>query len=123
MKKITELRLEPLDRKPQLVQHFVSLEGEGGTIGRSALYIRTGECSLRCNFCFGSPKGKREPKITTLNQKRKKLTKIEVGDKLLTYNDDQELVETEVYNVVDREVDKYLKIKIDDKFYYVEQMN
>jgi organic radical activating enzyme len=51
MKKITELKLTPLDRKPQLVQHFVSLEGEGGTIGRSALYIRTGECSLRCNFC------------------------------------------------------------------------
>ena len=51
MKKITELRLTPLERHPQLVQHFVSLEGEGGTIGRSALYIRTGECSLRCNFC------------------------------------------------------------------------
>lgn len=51
MKKITEFKLTPLDRKPQLVQHFVSLEGEGGTIGRSALYIRTGECSLRCNFC------------------------------------------------------------------------
>lgn len=51
MKKITEFKLAPLDRKPQLVQHFVSLEGEGGTIGRSALYIRTGECSLRCNFC------------------------------------------------------------------------
>ncbi len=51
MKKITELRITPLERKPQLVQHFVSLEGEGGTIGRSALYIRTGECSLRCNFC------------------------------------------------------------------------
>lgn len=51
MKKITELRLTPLERTPTLVQHFVSLEGEGGTIGRSALYIRTGECSLRCNFC------------------------------------------------------------------------
>jgi len=51
MKKITEFKLTPLERTPQLVQHFVSLEGEGGTIGRSALYIRTGECSLRCNFC------------------------------------------------------------------------
>ncbi len=51
MTKITELRLTPLERTPQLVQHFVSLEGEGGTIGRSALYIRTGECNNRCNFC------------------------------------------------------------------------
>jgi len=51
MTKITELNLTPLERNPQLVQHFVSLEGEGGTIGRSALYIRTGECNNRCNFC------------------------------------------------------------------------
>jgi len=51
MTKITQLNLTPLERKPQLVQHFVSLEGEGGTIGSSALYVRTGECNARCNFC------------------------------------------------------------------------
>lgn len=68
MKKITELRLEPLDRNPMLVQHFVSLEGEGGTIGRSALYIRTGECSLRCNFCDTaySVEGKEEHNIVDM---------------------------------------------------------
>ena len=62
MKKITELQLTPLETTPKLVQHFVSLEGEGGTIGRSALYIRTGICSLRCNFCDSkfSVEGKEE---------------------------------------------------------------
>jgi len=49
--KIKELQLTPLQTTPKLIQHFVSLEGEGGTIGRSALYIRTSTCSLRCNFC------------------------------------------------------------------------
>jgi len=68
MNKITELKLTPLDRKPQLVQHFVSLEGEGGTIGRSALYVRTGECSLRCNFCDTkfSVEGKEEHNIVDM---------------------------------------------------------
>jgi organic radical activating enzyme len=51
MKKIETIILKPLEDTPKLVQHFVSLEGEGGTIGRSALYIRSGVCSLRCNFC------------------------------------------------------------------------
>ena len=40
-----------LDRAPQLVEHFVSLEGEGITVGRAALFIRTNECNLSCNFC------------------------------------------------------------------------
>jgi len=51
MKKIEVVQLAPLETPPMLVQHFISLEGEGGTIGRSALFIRTGICSLRCNFC------------------------------------------------------------------------
>ena len=32
---------EILERKPQLIEHFVSLEGEGITVGRAALFIRT----------------------------------------------------------------------------------
>ncbi len=119
MKKITEFVTTPLDRTPTLVQHFASLEGEGGTIGSSALYIRTNTCNLRCNFCFGTPKGKRESSITMLSERKKKISKIKKGDKLLTYNDQQELVETEVYNVINRTVDKYLELKIEGKYYYV----
>ena len=40
-----------LDRKPQLIEHFISLEGEGITVGRAALFIRTNQCNLSCNFC------------------------------------------------------------------------
>ena len=42
---------EILERKPQLIEHFVSLEGEGITVGRAALFIRTNQCNLMCNFC------------------------------------------------------------------------
>ena len=42
---------ELLTRKPQLIEHFVSLEGEGITVGRSALFIRTNQCNLSCAFC------------------------------------------------------------------------
>jgi len=40
-----------LDRAPQLIQDFYSLEGEGGTIGRSSLFLRTNQCNCSCNFC------------------------------------------------------------------------
>ena len=40
-----------LERKPQLIEHFISLEGEGITVGRAALFIRTNQCNLSCNFC------------------------------------------------------------------------
>jgi len=108
-----------LDRKPQLIETFYSLEGEGQTIGRSALFIRTNECNLKCNFCFGSPEGRHEPAITLVQGQKKKISKIEIGDKLLTFDDNQKLVETEVYDTSSRIVDHYLEIKIDDKMYYV----
>lgn len=68
MKKITEFQLTPLETTPKLVQHFVSLEGEGGTIGRSALYIRTAVCNNRCAFCDTaySVEGKEEYNIVDM---------------------------------------------------------
>ena len=68
MKKITELQLAPLTTTPKLVQTFYSLEGEGQSIGRSAIYIRTGICSLRCNFCDSkfSVEGKEEFNIVDM---------------------------------------------------------
>jgi len=42
---------ELLTRAPQLIEHFISLEGEGITVGRSALFIRTNQCNLSCAFC------------------------------------------------------------------------
>jgi len=110
MNKITNLQLTPLDRKPQLVQHFVSLEGEGGTIGRSALYIRTGECSLRCNFCDTaySVEGKGEHDIVDMTSdkyvdllrktysrlQRKNITNLSItgGEPLLNINHIKDLI-------------------------------
>jgi len=51
MKLNTELQALLLNRKPQLIEHFFSLEGEGATVGRSALFIRTNQCNLKCSFC------------------------------------------------------------------------
>ncbi|MFA7127603.1 MAG: radical SAM protein [Sphaerochaeta sp.] len=72
MKKIEQLLLKPLSKFPTLVQHFISLEGEGGTIGRSALYIRTGTCNLRCTFCDTkfSVEGKEEYDITEITSRK-----------------------------------------------------
>jgi len=87
MNKIKKLELTPLETPPYLIQDFVSLEGEGGTVGRSALYIRTNQCSLRCSFCDTSfsVEGKSEHNIVDMTSH--KFTKY-LDDK---YTDEQQL--------------------------------
>jgi len=60
-----------LTRKPQLIEHFYSLEGEGQTIGRSALFIRLNQCNLSCKFCDTSfsIKGDAEREVEDMTSK------------------------------------------------------
>src|SRR5574344_1554080 len=38
---------------PYIIQHFKSLEGEGGdnAVGLTTLFLRLNKCNLSCNFC------------------------------------------------------------------------
>lgn len=145
MNKITELNLKPLERRPQLVQHFVSLEGEGGTIGRSALYIRTGECNNRCNFCDTkfSVEGKEENNIVDMTSEkyvnllretysmsqRKHISNLSItgGEPLLNINYMRELIETtkKAFPNIDQvifETNGTLLSKTDNCFKLIEQI-
>ncbi len=68
MKLPENIQTKVLSRAPQLIQHFYSLEGEGGTIGRSALFIRTNQCNCSCTFCDTSfsISGKHKPIINDM---------------------------------------------------------
>lgn len=42
---------ELITSDPYLSQSFFSLEGEGGTIGRAAVFLRINGCNATCKFC------------------------------------------------------------------------
>lgn len=50
--------------KPYIIQHFKSLEGEGGNnaVGITTLFLRLNKCNCTCNFCDTSFSIKGDPK-------------------------------------------------------------
>ena len=98
---------------------FYNIQGEGPNAGKPSVFIRTSRCFMRCNFCFGVKGGSRLPRFITPGNGKIKLNEVKIGDKLLTYNDDIELVETEVIEVFSRSVTEWYEIKIENKKYFV----
>jgi 7-carboxy-7-deazaguanine synthase len=100
---------------------FKSINGEVNRFhqGSICIFIRLAGCSLKCRYCFGIVSGRRIPRIICSKVPNKKITEIEKGDFLLTYDDSGKLVETEVTDVLIREVDKWIRLTIHGKQYFV----
>jgi 7-carboxy-7-deazaguanine synthase len=100
---------------------FRSIDGEVNPSGQGTLttFIRLQGCNLNCSYCFGILPGRRIPRIITSEGKNKKLNEVKNGDKLLTFNNNKELVETIVTKTITRKTDKWLRIKINNKQYFV----
>jgi organic radical activating enzyme len=63
----SEQRFILTDKDPYLSQTFFSLEGEGLTVGRSALFLRINGCNATCNFCDTSFSIKGDEKYNLVN--------------------------------------------------------
>jgi len=100
--------------------HFV-IQGEGAHVGTKMLLLRLAWCNVRCKSCFGIVGGRRNPRITTLDKPNTKLSDIKIGDNLLTYNDNKEMVTTTVTDLIRRKVDEWYEVKINRTLYYVTQ--
>jgi len=100
---------------------FVSVDGEVNQWhqGGMTTFIRLAGCNLNCPYCFGVMPGKKIPKITLAYHPNKKIYDIKKGDILLTFNKDQELVETTVIETHQREVGEWMRIKIHGTDYFV----
>ncbi len=91
---------------------YLSIQGEGATIGHPTVFVRFKGCNLRC---FALVPGRRIPKITTSVGPNKRITEIKVGDKLIATADNGELVETTVVEVFDNKTTEYYRVDIEGK--------
>jgi len=101
---------------------FNSISGEVGIIPQGAVttFIRFQGCNLQCDWCFGIVPGRRIPRISYSRKANKKLNEVQVGDKLMTFDQKtNEVVETVVQNVLCRKVDKWLRITVEGTQYFV----
>jgi 7-carboxy-7-deazaguanine synthase len=101
---------------------FSSISGECNALvqGRRCTFVRFYGCNLSCSYCFGIKPGRKIPKITYSRRSNKKLNEVSIGDKLLTFDQKtHELVETEVVETLNREVDTWLELKIENHLYFV----
>ena len=100
---------------------FGSLNGEVCAMSQGSLctFLRLQGCNAKCTYCFGVLPGRRVPKIILSTKANKKLPDVQVGDKLLTFDENKCLVETTVIDTMQREVDKWIRITINKVQYFV----
>ena len=98
---------------------FYSPSGEGIHLGVPKVFIRTQICPYRCTYCFGAHNKKDIPYLRLKGGTLIRLDKVQKGDVVLTFDDNQNIVETTVEETGNRIVDEYVNVKINGKFYHV----
>lgn len=105
---------------------FQSINGESCFSGLRTVFVRAHGCNLRCSYCFGVKPGRVDPclRIGYYNTSYRgnhnlRLTSAKEGDWIMTYNDDLELVETQIVELKTRQVLEWYEIKIDGTLYYI----
>ena len=106
-----------------VVEIFQSIQGEGRHMGRPANFIRLAGCNLKCSWCFGIVKGRHVPRLHAVfgdgETARIRIDKAKVGTKLLTFDTNQNIVETTITETLKREVLQYYEIVLGTTTYYV----
>lgn len=102
-----------------VIEIFKTFQGEGPLAGTPAIFLRLAGCNLCCAKCFGIATKSRIPKIYTAYGPSVRLDKIVVGTKLLTFDKDLDLVETNVTSIIKRVTNTWLELQIANKLYDV----
>lgn len=110
----------------KVVEIFNSIDGEGKRAGLPCTFIRLFGCNLNCSYCFGVKPGRNVPKLrrgyihsTEKGSHKLPITQASKGDWIMTYDEDMNLVETQITSIEPRQVTEWYEVKIDDTLYFI----
>lgn len=108
-----------------------TIQGEGPNSGCKCIFVRVVGCDFKCEWCFGIDRYHyRVPRVIQTTDKVTSekalfcnacgtpINEISEGDKILTYDENNNLVETEVKQVLKRKAN-CLRIKVQNRTYLV----
>lgn len=114
-----EKRVDRIDGKVEVHSAFATIQGEGPFAGRPAIFLRLAGCNLQCPGCFGVRTLSKIPYLSRSIGAKVRLDKAKEGDKVLTFNEDLQLVETEVKSLLRRTVTEWVELRIGGRLYDV----
>jgi len=93
---------------------YPAFQGEGATTGELCVFVRCALCNLSCKFCLEGG-----TKVLLPDGKYQEIQKLEVGDKVMSYNEEtKEMEEDEVTETMSRLIsdgfDSMLDIELED---------
>ena len=91
----------------EIKEIFYSYQGEGYNFGKPVIFVRFSKCNLDCSWCFGPNGVGRYPNVTMADGTKRAINELQVGDYILTLDENRELVTTQVTRTLARESEKY----------------
>ena len=107
------------DGSLSVINVWYTLQGEGPYAGTPSVFVRLAGCNVNCPMCFGIGTKARIPRIHRANGPVTRLDKVEEGERILTLDNNMNLVETEVRKILYREVKEWIEVTIAGKTYDV----
>lgn len=104
------------DKTLKVTSLFYTIQGEGPYSGWPAVFIRLSHCNLKC-FGWRKNSGK-IPYVSLPDGPKKKMSDLQIGEKILTLNEEGKLSTTEVVRIDYDNVDEWYSIRINGKYYF-----